>query len=206
MSGLFLIITSWRTKMNKTLALLATLLLISSPCWSDESAPATDKPSIYTSETAKMTAVVEAINHETREVTLRGPEGNTATFIASEEARNLDQVSVGDTVMAEYEQTLSIEVVANDGSEAGAGALTAMARSEKGQMPGIAAMDVQVITATVEEINIEANTFKLKGPDGEVKEYVARDPENLKKAEVGDLVVITYTEAVALSVEKTPVE
>jgi hypothetical protein len=192
--------------MNKTLALLATLLLISSPCWSDESAPATDKPSIYTSETAKMTAVVEAINHETREVTLRGPEGNTATFIASEEARNLDQVSVGDTVMAEYEQTLSIEVVANDGSEAGAGALTAMARSEKGQMPGIAAMDVQVITATVEEINIEANTFKLKGPDGEVKEYVARDPENLKKAEVGDLVVITYTEAVALSVEKTSVE
>ena len=192
--------------MNKTLALLAALLLISSPCWSDESAPATDKPSIYTSETAKMTAVVEAINHETREVTLRGPEGNTATFIASEEARNLDQVSVGDTVMAEYEQTLSIEVVANDGSEAGAGALTAMARSEKGQMPGIAAMDVQVITATVEDINIEANTFKLKGPDGEVKEYVARDPENLKKAEVGDLVVITYTEAVALSVEKTPVE
>lgn len=192
--------------MNKTLALLAALLLISSPCWSGESAPAADKPSIYTSETVKMTAVVEAINHETREVTLRGPEGNTATFIASEEARNLDQVSVGDTVMAEYEQTLSIEVVANDGSEAGAGALTAMARSEKGQMPGIAAMDVQVITATVEELNIEANTFKLKGPDGEVKEYVARDPENLKKAEVGDLVVITYTEAVALSVEKTSVE
>ena len=30
--------------------------------------------------------------------------------------------------------------------------------------------------------------------------------ENLKKAEVGDLVVITYTEAVAISVEKTTVE
>jgi len=206
MPGLFSIITSWRTDMNKTLALLAALLLLSAPCLSDESAPATDKPSIYTSETATMTAVVEAINHETREVTLRGPEGNTATFIASEEARNLDQVGVRDTVMAKYEQTLSIEVVANDGSEAGAGGLAAVARSEKGEMPGIAAMDVQVITATVEEINIEANTFKLKGPDGEVTEYVARDPENLKKAEVGDLVVITYTEAVALSVEKTSVE
>ena len=60
-----------------------------------------------------------------------------------------------------------------------------------------------MVTATVEEINLENNTFKLKGPSGEVQEYVARDPENLKKAEVGDLVVITYTAAVAISVEKT---
>ena len=70
----------------------------------------------------------------------------------------------------------------------------------------MAAIDSQVITATVEEINIEANTFKLKGPSGEVNEYVARNPENLKKAAVGDLVVITYTQAIALSVEKTTAE
>lgn len=192
--------------MYKTLALLAALLLLATPCWSDESAPVVEKPSLHTSQTVTLTAVVEAINHETREVTLRGPEGNTASFVVSEEARNLDQVSVGDTVMAVYQQTLSIEVFANDGSEPGTGELTAAGRSEKGEMPGMAAVDAQVITATVEEINLEDNTFKLKGPDGEVTEYVARDPENLKKAEVGDLVVITYTQAVALSVEKTTEE
>ena len=63
-----------------------------------------------------------------------------------------------------------------------------------------------MVTATVEEINIEANTFKLKGPAGEIREYEARDPENLKKADVGDLVVITYSEAIAISVEKTTAE
>jgi len=189
--------------MYKTLALLTALLLIATPCWSDESAPASDKPSIHTSQTAILTAVVEAINHETREVTLRGPEGNTVSFVASEEARNLDQVSVGDIVMAEYEQSLSIEVFANDGSAPSSGELSAEGRAEKGEMPGAIAVNAQVITATVEEINIENNTFKLKGPSGEVQEYIARDPENLKKAEVGDLVVITYTEAVAISVEKT---
>ena len=73
-------------------------------------------------------------------------------------------------------------------------------------MPALTAIDALVVTATVEEINIEANTFKLKGPSGEIKEYEARNPENLKKAEVGDLVVITYTEAVAISVEKTSAE
>jgi hypothetical protein len=192
--------------MNKILTLLAALLLVTSPCWAEESAPATEKPSIHTSETVQLTAVVEAINHETREVTLRGPEGNTASFVVGEEARNLDQVQVGDVVSAEYVQSLSIEVFANDGSEAGAGQLVAAGRSELGEMPAGMVVDSTVVTATVEEINIEANTFKLKGPNGEIKEYEARDPENLKKAEVGDLVVITYTEALALSVEKTETE
>ena len=189
--------------MYKTLALLAALMLFTAPVWSGESKPASDKPSLFTSQTMKLTAVVEAINHETREVTLRGPEGNSSSFVASEEARNLDQVSVGDVVMAEYEQSLSIEVFANDGTAPGVGELAAAGRSELGDMPGMAAVDATVVTATVEEINLENNTFKLKVPSGEINEYVAQDPENLKKAEVGDLVVITYTEAVAISVEKT---
>ena len=189
--------------MNKALTLLAALLLFTtSPCWSEETAPATDKPSMHTSQTVILTAVVEAINHETREVTLRGPEGGTVSFVASEDARNLGQVKVGDIVMAEYVQSMSIEVFANDGTEPGAGELTVAGRSEEGAMPALTAIDALVVTATVEEINLEANTFKLRGPAGEIKEFEARDPENLKKAAVGDLVVITYTEAIAISVEK----
>jgi len=189
--------------MIKSLTLLVALLLFASPCWSAESATASDKPSMYTSQTVILTAMVEAISHETREVTLRGPEGRTVSFVASEDARNLDQVKVGDIVMAEYEQSMSIEVFANDGTEPGAGELTVAGRSEEGDMPALTAIDALVVTATVEEINLEANTFKLKGPSGEIKEFEAQDPENLKKAEVGDLVVITYTEAIALTVEKT---
>jgi len=192
--------------MNKVFILLITLLLFSSPAWSGETAAPMDKPSMSASQTVTISAVVEAINHETREVTLRGPEGNTVSFVASEEARNLDQVSVGDVVTAEYVESVSIDVFANDGTEPGVGGLSAAGRSEKGEMPGVAVMDATVVTATVEEINLESNTFKLKGPDGEINEYTARNPENLKKAAVGDLVVITYTEALALSVEKTVVE
>jgi len=193
--------------MNKALTLLAALLLFAaSPCWSSESAPATDKPSMTTSQTVILTAMVEAINHETREITLRGPEGKTVSFVASEEAQNLGQVAVGDIVMAEYVQTMSIEVFANDGSEPGAGEIAVAGRSEKGEMPALTAIDALVVSAIVEEINIEANTFKLRGPSGEIKEYEAQNPENLKKAEVGDIVVITYTEAIALTVEKTTAE
>lgn len=192
--------------MHKILTLLAALMLFSSTCWSGETASEVDKPHFSATETVLMTALVESINHETREVTLRGPEGNTASFVVGEEARNLDQVAAGDIVSAEYVQSISVEVMAAEGAEASMGELVGAARSEKGEMPAGAIIDTVVITATVEEINLEANTFKLKGPEGNVKEYTARDPENLKKAEVGDLVVITLTEAVALSVEKTTAE
>ncbi len=192
--------------MNKTLSLLATLLLFSTPCWSEESAAAMDRPSMSTTQTVIVTAQVEAINHETREVTLRGPEGKTVSFVASEDARNLPQVQVGDIVVAEYVQTMTIEVFANDGNEPSAGELMVAGRSEEGEMPALTAIDAIVVTATLEEINLENNTFKLKGPSGEIKEYEAMVPENLTKVVVGDLVVITYTEAVAISVEKTSAE
>ena len=67
-------------------------------------------------------------------------------------------------------------------------------------------MDATIVVATVEEINLEMNTFKLKGPDGEVTEYVARNPENLRRSAVGDLVVITTTESVAITVEEQPAD
>jgi hypothetical protein len=189
----------------KYTAVVALLLSCAAVSAADEQA-AMDKPYLYTSTTQQITAIVEAINHETREVTVKKPDGEIVTFTASEEARNLDQVAVGDLVHAKYVQSMSIEVVANDGFEPAAGGVSTVARTEKGEMPGMVAVDSQIVTATVEEINLEANTFKLKGPAGNINEFTARDPENLKRAAVGDLVVITTTEAVAISVEEGPAE
>ena len=163
-----------------------------------------ERPSFHASQSMTVSATVEAIDHETREVTLRMPEGDTVSFVASEEARNLGQVAVGDVVNAEYVESLSIEVVANEGFEPDSGEMQAMARSKEGEMPGVAAIDTKVATATVEEINIEANTFKLRGPDGSGQEYVARNPGNLKRARVGDLVIVTVTTSVSIVVEQGP--
>ena len=164
-----------------------------------------ERPSMSTSRTMTVSAVVEAIDHETRVVTVRKADGEEITFTASEEARNLDQVAVGNILLAKYVETLSIEVMANEGFEPEAADAAAMARTKEGEMPGLAAMEQTVITAVVEEINLENNTFKLREPDGTVNEYVARVPENLKRAKVGDLVVITVTNTVAIVVEPQPV-
>lgn len=186
------------------LAAIAALISLGSGAWAQDTAM--ERPSMSTSRTITVSAVVEAINHETREVTLRKADDTTITFTASEEARNLDQVDVGDVLHAEYVESLSIEVFANDGMEPEAAAAQAIARTKKGQKPGFAAMEQAVVTATIEEINLEANTFKLREADGSVNEYAARIPENLKRVEVGDLVVITVTGAIAIVVEEVTAE
>lgn len=182
------------------LFVLASLMTVA---WAQEAEM--ERPSMSTSRTMSVSAVVEAIDHETRVVTVRKADGEEITFTASEEARNLDQVKVGDILLAKYVETLSIEVIANEGFEPEAAGAAAMARTKEGEMPGVAAMEQAVITAVVEEINLENNTFKLREPDGSVNEYVARVPENLKRAKVGDLVVITVTNTVAIVVEPQPV-
>lgn len=188
--------------MNKINKLPLIALLAFAASWAGDESATMERPHISASQTSMVTAVVEEINHETRDVTVRRDDGELISFTVSEEARNLGQVSVGDVLKVEVQETLSIQVMANDGSEPEAMEAAAMARTEEGEMPGFAAMDTIVVTATVEEINIEANTFKLKGPDGNINEFVARNPDNLKRAMVGDLVVITTTEAIAIVVEK----
>lgn len=186
------------------IAALAALMSLFPLAWAQEAEM--ERPSLSTSRTATVSAVVEAIDHETREVTLRKADDTTLTFIASEEARNLDQVEVGDLLRAEYTESLSVDVFPNDGIEPEAAVAAAVARTKEGEMPGLAAMEQAVIVATLEEVNLETNTFKLKEPDGSIREYVAQVPSNLTRVEVGDLVVITITDAVAIVVEKAPAE
>jgi Cu/Ag efflux protein CusF len=160
-----------------------------------------DKPSFSAIQSVTLSATVEAIDMATRQVTLKGENGTSQTITVGEEARNLGQVQPGDVVTAEFVRELDVEVFADDGSELGAGGLAAAGRAEEGEKPGGMAIESQVLTARVAEINLDANTFKLQWPDESVQEYTARNPENLRKAAVGDIVVITYTEAVGIIVE-----
>jgi hypothetical protein len=55
---------------------------------------------------------------------------------------------------------------------------------------------------TITSIDPTAGTVTLQGPTGNVTTVKARDPRNLERVAVGDLVEVTYTEAIAVAVEK----
>ena len=185
-----------------SIPLTAGLLLAAANLFAQDAVTPADeaKPSFSASQSVQMTATVTAIDMVTREVTLQGEGGETQTVIVSEEARNLGQVSPGDVVTAEFVRELDIQVFADDGTELGGGALGASARAEEGDMPSGMMLQSEVITARVAGINLDNNTFTLQWPDDTVEEFEAQNPDNLRRAEVGDIVVITYTEAVGIIV------
>jgi len=161
-----------------------------------------EKPAFSVSTSIVVTSTVVTIDHKTRLVTLKDEEGEPITFTAGEEVRNLDQVNAGDTVTVEYVQNFYLHVLATKNPEAAAGEIAALGLAEEGDMPGMAIVGTEVLVLTVEEINLKENTFKLKNPDGVVREFTALNPENLNKTAVGDVVVMTYTEGLAISVEE----
>jgi len=163
---------------------------------------AADKPSIDTSQKMKLTAQVESIDLQRNEITFRGPQGNTRTIGLGDDVPGLDKIEVGDIALVDYIQHLSIKVLPNDGSRPGSGSMSAITLSKPGETPGVVTTGTDINTASVEEINIEDNTFKLKWADGSIKQYVAKNPANLKKAEVGDIVVVAHTETLAIQMQE----
>ncbi|MCU0577961.1 MAG: hypothetical protein MUF69_00300 [Desulfobacterota bacterium] len=158
------------------------------------------KPSGIKERAVKKMATVQAIDVEKRVVTLKGEEGNIFDLKVGEEAKNLPQVKVGDLVTVQYYESLAFEVT-KPGQAVAVGAAGGVAAAKPGEKPaGVAAGQV-TITATVEALDAKKHYVTLKGPDGKTKEIKVKDPKNLVNVKVGDQVAITYTEALAISVE-----
>ena len=163
-------------------------------------APA-EQPKVVKERTAVITATVTAIDLEKRIVTLKGPKGEVRDIKVGKEAVNLPQLKVGDLVTVKYYESLAVEVM-KPGTASAAGEKTAIIRNKPGEMPGGMAAQQSTVTATVMAIDKKKSTLTLKGPDGKTVIAKAEDPKNLDKVKVGDDLMITYTEALAISVEK----
>jgi len=182
-------------------ALTAGLLAVSSVAISAEDMTSTEKPGAMASELITLTATVEAIDLETRMVTLKGPEGNTVTLKVDEQARNLAQVKVGDQVQAEYYESVALYAQNPDGSLPAAAEMAAMERAPEGGKPGMAVAKSKTITATVESIDLEKRTVVLNGPQGNTLNLKLDDStRNLENLKAGDQVVARFTQAIAISV------
>jgi len=151
----------------------------------------------------RVSATVTAIDKATRTLTLKGADGKTFPLVASAEVRNFDQIQVGSEVIVGYLQALAIELKKGGGGKVERVDSAAGGRAEVGAQPG--AMAARKVTATGDVIALDAatQTATLRGPNRTVTLHV-RDPKQFQLIAVGDQVQVTYTEAVAVSVEPAP--
>ena len=149
----------------------------------------------------KLTGTVKAVDLDKKTVTVEGSKGRVET-IDAKEARNLDQVKVGDKVTVRYTQALAVFVTKGDEPPSTSDKQTVQL-APKGQKPGgVVARTIQ-LTGTVQSVDARKRMVDVRVPAGDVRTFKV-DPrvKNLSQVKKGDQVVLRYTESVALSVVK----
>lgn len=153
--------------------------------------------------TAKTTATITAIDPATRKVTLKTTTGQMKELVVGQEARNFEQLKVGDIVTAEYREALTVSLKKGSGPPSIKEREIAD-RSAPGAKPGgVMGREVTVV-ADVIAVNKDAQTVTVKGPRGNVVDLMVQDPAQLTSVKKGDRVQAVYMEAVAIGVEPGP--
>ena len=150
-------------------------------------------------EVVKLTAAITAIDKATRDVTLKGPQGNEVTLTAGPEVKNFDQMKVGDQVNVEYVQALTLELKKGGGLVVARTEQKGAAAAKPGEKPAGAAGRQVTIVADVIGTDPAKQTITLKGPKQTVEMRIP-DPEQFKRIAKGDQVEATYTQALAIAV------
>ncbi|HLK12140.1 MAG TPA: hypothetical protein VKW76_12245 [Candidatus Binatia bacterium] len=169
--------------------------------------PAAQSPSTVLSgqlgdQTLVATATVLRIDRKTRHVTLKRPDGTKFTIVAGPEVRNLPQVQKGDVVRITYRESIAYDVKKPGSTGPGITASSDVSRAPEGEKPAGSATDTVTVRMTIAAIDKATSEATLRGPRGDVVVVKAKDPTKLDMVSVGDVVEITYTEALAVRVEK----
>jgi Cu/Ag efflux protein CusF len=165
------------------------------PCAShaDQSAP----PGSSAAEVVSATAIVQKLDKDGRIVTVKGPQGNVFDVKVAPSV-DLEKVKVGDRVNVMYYQEVAVDL--HKPGEAVPTRTTST--TERG---GVTAQQTTV-TAKVVSVDAATNTVVLRGPQGGQHSIKVQDPDiqaQLKKIKAGDSVEVTYTQAVAMTLEPT---
>lgn len=192
--------------MNKVLTVAATLIFSMPLAALAQNAPqgaavaATAPGQAAVADGIQLQGKIKSIDKKTRSVVIVGAQGNEVFMTLGEEARNFDQLHVGDLVTLTYVQALALELrkvenkVKSERIES-----EETVRSKLGEKPaGAVRRSVRVI-ADVVAVNPKAQTVTLRGPKQTV-EVAVEDPARFKEIKVGNQVEALYIEAVALEV------
>ena len=180
---------------------LATLSLgACAPKQSAENTPAApaEMPKFEAADTVTAQVHVLAVDKANRMMTVKRDVGDTVMVQVGPEVKNFDQLAAGDVMDVVYvdKLTITVEPAGTSGSSASITTSTA----NPGEKPAGTYSEKSEVRATITAIDTTAGTVTMTAADGTT--LAARpQPENLAKVKVGDTVVFTHTQDVAVSVK-----
>jgi hypothetical protein len=157
------------------------------------------------SEVETATAVVTAINAPTRTVTIKTENGETMDIKVGDNVRNFAEMKVGDKVIATLELALTYTVFPAGTKLPAAMVVDRAGRAKPGAKPAAEVSRSASLTGTIVAVDTSANTVSVvEQRGGPVRVLHVKNPERqayLPKIHPGQILAITYTEALALQVQ-----
>lgn len=164
--------------------------------------PGTDSRAPAVSETLyTATATIDSVDKEERVIKLHGDEsGRNYTVFANDGIKNLDQLEAGDVVVMEYYEATTLSMATPDSPDASVA--VAAAEAPEGELPGGIAVETETIV--VQFLDYEDGIATYIAPDGLQRRSAV--PPRLQtfasQATRGDMIEVTLTQAVAVSIEQ----
>jgi hypothetical protein len=143
---------------------------------------------------------VVAVDRPKKMVTLEGPGGKQVT-VHVYNPYNLKQAKVGDRFVAKFYEIITIVRQKPNPSIPAVSVDQGIVTAEPGQPAGAAFGRSIRVVATVDAVNHAERTIVIKGPDGAEETVKVNHPFSLKHVKVGDQIVMTLTNVIAVSLK-----
>ena len=202
---------------NITIPIACSILLLSMPVQATDD-PEMDKvdmtPEVRVQPRAgidkallvEATATVTAVDMKNHLVTIQGPAGNSTIIRVTDQVKNLPQVKIGDEINITYYRSAVVNLVKTKGDvKLGTEVSGAKASAPAGEKPaGVIEMEV---TRTVEVVFVDPyqKFISFRGPDIGLRRVTLENRPDLQhyldELKKGDIVEVTYTDALAISLE-----
>ena len=192
--------------LRRTLLILVALVL------STAALKAQEKENIWEPrekmEQVTVLGTVTEINPETREITLMGKDGGLMTVTAGEEVERFDEIAVDDIIEFDYFTYIKAEFREPTEEEKAEPVqmLVEAGKATEEMAPAGAVGAVVKAVVTIEALNRPLMLATVSGPNGNYVSIPMEDAEFMTKLHIGQVFILTYAEAMAVSLEKVSIE
>ena len=154
----------------------------------------------FTSEMRTETGVIEAVEAQSRTVTIKKADGTYVTTVAGPEIKRFDELKIGDKVTAKFYENMVVRVKKPGEPDVDS---KAPATTGAGQAtPGGTKAKQRTITATITGMDPKVPSITFTGRNGWKYTSRVQDPAAASQVKVGDKVDIVWTEATLVSIER----
>jgi hypothetical protein len=145
---------------------------------------------------------VMAVDPVGRTISLKQPTGEVETMAVGKSVEGLEQVRVGDVLVAQYDEGLALELQPADSRDVPETTIQVPRRSAADAVAGVGGATGTQATVLVVAVDRVARTVVFELPNGERRWVKAGQGVQLQNVNLGDRLLATYVQSMVVRLER----